>query len=63
MTRLKFYYHFKKIILFCPAPIFFVAAIYSYLFGGHSICGWSNHISEMTVMWLLMAISHMRPWI
>jgi len=38
-----------------PAPLFFIGFIYSILYSHH---GW-----EMPVMWLVMCLAHVTPWI
>jgi hypothetical protein len=41
-----------------PFPLFVAGAVYSYMYP--SICGYTN---EMLVMWIIMAVAHVSPWI
>lgn len=38
-----------------PAPIFFIGALLSYFY--------SHHGMEMLVMWLVMCMAHISPWL
>jgi hypothetical protein len=49
-----------QILSLAPAPLFFVGFVYN-IIQPVSICGaWPY---EMTVMWLVMALAHMTPWV
>ena len=48
------------VLTLAPAPLFFILGLYSSL-QTPSVCGafpW-----EMTVMWFLMALAHLTPWV
>jgi hypothetical protein len=54
----------KKINLFfslSPAPIFFIGAVLSYLYTHNNICG--GFFLEMPIMWLVMSLAHISPWL
>lgn len=46
----------KRCLALMPAPLFAVLGLYFYLWG-HS------HSVEMSLMWLLMALAHVLPWL
>jgi len=43
-----------------PSPLFFIMGIYSAL-TGPAICG--SFLYEMTLMWFLMSLAHVTPWL
>jgi hypothetical protein len=45
-----------------PMPMFFAGAIYSYFFG-INICSYSGIVNEMLLMWIIMGIAHISPWL
>jgi hypothetical protein len=61
MSRLKFYYYLKQIIILFPAPIFLALSGLYFIFPMNYICGIHSH--EMQLMWFLMSIAHSKPWI
>ncbi len=56
-TMLKYLY---PLITLAPAPIFFIFGVYS-LLHTPALCGSFSH--EMTVMWFVMSLAHLAPWI
>ena len=52
----------KQILLLAPSPVMLILGIVSWL-NGHAICSAGWLIPEMAVMWFVMAIAHVLPWI
>lgn len=52
----------QTIIQKFPAPIFALLGIYS-LFYGNDMCGSVGSLSSMTIMWFLMALAHISPYL
>ena len=52
----------KQLLLLAPTPLFLIMAVISYT-STPSICSATGFIPEMTVMWILMALAHLVPWI
>ena len=53
----------KLLLAFIPAPLFFIFGVFSY-FTGSSICSMVDWvIPEMTLMWFIMSLAHVMPWI
>ena len=59
--RLQLYYYAKQLILWFPAPVFLLGAVYSFWFTQEPICGSTSY--TMTLMWLLMSLAHLGPYI
>jgi hypothetical protein len=57
----------KKINLFfslSPAPIFFLGAVLSYIHMPSSMISMCGGMSfEMPIMWLIMSLAHISPWL
>jgi hypothetical protein len=58
--RTQFY--IKQILLFAPAPLFFLLGIVSWLTPTH-VCSTGWVIPEMVIMWWVMCLAHSLPWI
>lgn len=52
----------KNFLLLAPSPLFLLMAVISY-FGTAPVCSATAVIPEMTIMWLLMALAHLVPWL
>ena len=52
----------KQLLLLAPTPLFLVMAVVSYT-STPSVCSATAVIPEMTIMWILMALAHLVPWI
>ena len=50
-----------QILSLSPAPLFFLGFIYSLVNPTASICGAGHY--EMSVMWFVMMLAHVTPWI
>jgi hypothetical protein len=47
-----------------PAPLFLILGTVSWITASHSVCGPSTWIiPEMVLMWYLMALAHLTPWL
>jgi hypothetical protein len=59
---MKLYHYLKQLVIYTPAPIFFLFGVYSVIASQHNhMCGGSQW--EMPLMWFLMSVSHLYPWI
>jgi hypothetical protein len=55
-------FHIKQTLLFLPAPLFFIFGIVSWFTPNHQCSsGWI--IPEMAIMWIVMGLAHVLPWI
>ena len=55
-------FYIKQLLLFAPAPLFFIFGIVSWLTPTH-VCSTGWVIPEMVIMWWVMALAHLLPWI
>jgi hypothetical protein len=44
-----------SLLTLAPAPLFFLGFLYSVLFGHHG--------GEMALMWFIMMLAHLTPWL
>jgi hypothetical protein len=52
----------NQILSLAPTPIFLIGGIVS-LLSPPSVCSPSMWISEMTIMWFVMALAHASSWV
>jgi hypothetical protein len=50
------------VLTLAPAPLFFILGIVSWLTPTH-MCSSGWMIPEMVVMWFVMALAHLTPWV
>ena len=52
----------NQILSLAPTPIFLIGGMVS-VFSPHNVCSSNMWISEMTVMWFVMALAHASSWV
>jgi hypothetical protein len=51
----------NQILTLAPTPLFIIGGTYSWINPG--VCSAGSAISEMTIMWSVMALAHLSSWV